>query len=255
MLLPCDDRLEEDCLACLSRGFIDHPSVGIAFGSILRIDDQGKEIGTNVIVQHDGALDHREAIRLIAEKFNPLQHPMVRAKIFSETDRFNPSFASFCDAYLWLKLLFRGWGAYVVAKPLTALRCHEDQGQALFRHQTKDNLKKLGDHYGTTLSPDFYKKNHLSLQLFRFVQFFNHNHQSAFGAQSDIENLMIQRLVLTHLSTLYFSLRHGNFSSSRFEAALAIQLVKEYGPIYMLKLYCGTVISAFRRVFAYSSAT
>ncbi|MBI3632695.1 MAG: glycosyltransferase family 2 protein [Candidatus Vogelbacteria bacterium] len=250
VLLPCDDLLEKDYLKLLSQGLIDHPSAGIAYGSTIQIDSQGERIRTNLVIQEDGFLDREKAVRMIAEKFNPIQHPMVRLENFSEIGQFDKLLGCFCDIHLWSKVLFGGWNAYVVSKPLTAIRCHEGQGQSLFRQNTKDNLKKLSGHYGQALTPTFYKKNHFNLLFFNFVHFFNSHMDMMLGTRNDLKNVMISHLVVSHLSNVYFSIRHANFPSLASEAALSLKLMKLYGPARMLQVYFSAIVSFMRKAFS-----
>ncbi len=247
ILLPADDLLEKDCLGMLSKGFADNPSVGIAFAPTLQINDQGKTIRANHVLHQDGLLDRKEALQLIVENWNPIHHPMVRLNVFTKVGRFDPSFAAFCDIHLWLRVLFDGWDAYVVSKPLTSLRSHEDQGQMLFRRNTKENLKKLGDHYGCSLPSDFFRRNHSSLQFAKLVQFFNRCHESSFGARNPVEKVMITTLVRSHLGNLYFSLRHFNLSGCIAEITLSVKLMKAYGLVRICNSYFSILISMFRK--------
>ena len=255
ILLPADDLLERDCLALLSRGINDNPSVGMAFGSSLQIDDQGKQVGMKLVTDKNGILDREEAVEMIARKFNPVQHPMVRSKVFSQIGKFNRRFGCFCDIQLWSKVLFCGWDAYVVSKPLTAIRCHENQGQSLFRQNTKGNLKKLSGHYGQTLPSTFYKRNHFNLLYFRYVRFFNRGINAMLSAPGDLENVMMHNLVRSHLSNVYYSIRHLNLSSFTAEMALAMRLLKLYGLARILNSYFSVVISVLRKTFAFANRT
>lgn len=237
MLLPADDLLIEGCLEVLSQGFVDNPLVGIACGSTVAIDSHGSTTRTNIIVEKDGIMTNREALRLVAEKFNPLQHPMVRLKALDGLGGYDQRDGCFCDLYLWSKVLLAGWHAFVASQPVTALRSHPDQGQALFRHKSKSNLKKLSDHYGYSLPSDFYKKNQINLKFFEFVQFFNHRYQEVFRSSNDLEKIMMTHLVRSHLGNLYTSLKHFNLSSCKGELALTIALIKKYGIMTIIRSY------------------
>lgn len=237
MLLPADDLLESDCLQILSTGFAGNASVGMAFGSINLIDEQGEKNRTNTVVEYDGVFDSKGTLKLIAEKFNPLQHPMIRLKTLDGLGGYDLRYGCFCDLYLWLEVLFAGWHAFVARQPVTALRSHQDQGQALFRHKSKSNLKKLSDHYGYSLPSDFYKKNQINLKFFEFVQFFNHRYQEVFRSSNDLEKIMMTHLVRSHLGNLYTSLKHFNLSSCKGELALTIALIKKYGIMTIIRSY------------------
>jgi glycosyltransferase involved in cell wall biosynthesis len=237
ILLPCDDLLEEDCLKLLSRGLIDNSSVGIAYGSHIQIDHQGKKFGTKLVMAQDAHLDRKQAARLIVEKWNPMQHPMVRLKIFSDVGGFDKSFGCFCDIHLWSRILFEGWEAYVVSQPMTSIRSYKNQGQSLFLQNTKGNLKKLSGHYGHDLTPAFYKKNHFNLLFFKFIQFLSYNTDKATGEHSSLDNVMVSYLVRSHIMNLYRSIWHFNLSSLRSEASLSIKLIKSFGPFRIFNLY------------------
>jgi len=251
ILLPVDDLIERDCLKVLSRGLIDNASVGIAFGSSVQIDHRGKTIRANLVIQRDGIVDRKDAVKIIAERFNPIQHPMVRAKVFAEVGKFDKRYGCFCDIHLWSKVLFCGWDAYVACESLSAIRHHEDQGQTFFRQNTKSNLSKLSGHYGQPLTSRFYWKNHYNLLFFRFVRFFNRNAKNMLGALNDLESVMINNLVRSHLSNIYRSIRYFSVSSFAAEAALFMRIVKLYGPVRSLKSYLSVVISVARKSFSF----
>jgi glycosyltransferase involved in cell wall biosynthesis len=251
ILLPADDLLERDGLELLSRALIENPSVGIAFGSSIQIDHRGKNIGATLVVQQTGILDSENAIKMIANKFNPIQHPMVRSTVFSQVGTFNGRLGCFTDIHLWSRALFLGWDAYVVSKPLTAIRRHENQGQILFRQNTKANLKTLSSHYGQPLTSGFYKENHFNLLFLRFVRFFNCNARSLSSAPNDLENVMISNLVRSHLSNVLHSARQLNLSSFTAEMALSMRLLKLYGLGRILKLYVSVVTARLRKTFAF----
>ena len=237
ILLPVDDLLEKDCLQLLSRGFREHPSVGIAFGACRQIDDQGNTIREKPLVEQTALLHREQAIKMIAEDFNPIQHPMVRSKLFLEIGAFNEGLGCFSDIYLWSKALFLGVDAYVVSQPVTAMRCYDRQGQTLFLQNTKDNLRLLSGHYGQALPPSFYRKNHYNLLFSQFVRFFNGNLAGTLSNPGDTENTMLRNLVRSHLGNAYLSVRGFNLPSLAMELALSVKLAAWFGPIRILRAY------------------
>lgn len=247
MLLPADDLLEEACLERLSRALMENPSVGIAFGSSIQINSLGEKLGVRLVSQRTGMVDRENAIRMIAEKFNPIQHPMVRSKVFSQIGTFNKRLGCFSDIHLWSKALFLGWDAYVICEPLTAMRRYEKQGQTLFRQNTKDNLAILSAHYGQTLASSFYRTNHYNLLFFRFVRLFNRNLEKMLCLPNDIRRAMINNLVRSHFSNIWSSVLHFNFLSLSLELRLARRLTKSFGPTRIGRAYVDVLVLILRR--------
>lgn len=248
MLLPVDDLLGEGCLERLSCAFIENPSVGIAFASSIQIDHLGRELGVRSVGPKSGIVKRDDAIRMIAENFNPIQHPMVRSQALFRTGSFNRRLGCFCDIHLWSRILFNGWDAYVVARPLSAIRRHKDQGQSLFRLNTKGNRERLSSHYGEVLTVEFLQRNHYNLLFLCFVRFFNRNARSLSVESAKMERAMIGNVIRSHLSNAYASIRHLNLRSFAAEMALFVRFVRLFGLACTLSSY----FFAFSSVFRYS---
>ncbi len=247
VLLPADDKLEDDALHLLSEGLNRYPTAGLACGAHRQIDEWGNTISVHQAVPYEIYADSEEAIRLVAENFNPIQHPMVRLKVLNElSKKFEKEFGCFCDIQLWSKILFRNWGVYFTNTPLTALRCHDNQGQSLFQQNTSKNLKILSQHYGESLSSAFYKKNHFNLLFFKFITFFSQNLPDS-PLQKPIKKMMLNRLVRSQLKNIASSLLHFNFLSLYSEMALLLEAVKTWGALSVFSSYCSTFLSIFTR--------
>lgn len=246
MLLPADDLLESDCIESLSKALAENPSAGIAFGSSISIDESGGKGRVKSLINQAGLVIFPKMVSLIAEQFNPIQHPMVRSKVFAKSGGFEKKYGCFCDIHLWSKVLFSGWDAYYIRRPLTSIRSYRNQGQSLFRQNTGENLKRLSGHYGRTLPSSFFRKNHYNLLFYWFIRFIDRNSRKMHAGRNALAGVLMARLFRSQIGNVCRSLRGLNISMLGAEISLFARITRAYGVVFSLESYTRAVVRGFQ---------
>jgi len=136
-----DDVMRCDNLSA-KVGFLDsHPSVGMVYSNIERIDADGCTIGGHWTdqPQADTVMKGSEMFALIARQGNPVSCPsvLVRSDCYRELGPFDPRLAFAVDLEMWLRIASRYDVGYI-ADPLIQQRQHPEQETVRFAGSGRD---------------------------------------------------------------------------------------------------------------------
>jgi glycosyltransferase involved in cell wall biosynthesis len=138
-----------------------HPSVGLVYSDMMRIDESGKSIGGHYLPQpsEDFVAPGVELFRMTAETGNPIACPtvMVRAESFRRVGKFDAALPLTTDHHMWMRIALAYDIAYV-ARSLVAYRVHDTQESHRFLGTGRDYqevLKSFDKLFSTPLPPQY----------------------------------------------------------------------------------------------------
>lgn len=123
-----------------------HPSVGLVYSDMVRIDESGRNIGGHYLPQPSEGFvaPGVELFRMTAQTGNPIACPtvMVRAECFRRVGKFDTALPLTTDHHMWMRIAL-AYDIAFVARPLVAYRVHSAQESHRFLGTGRDYIELL----------------------------------------------------------------------------------------------------------------
>jgi len=246
LLLPHDDLLLPNALSSFNA-ILENKDVSFVYSSVRIVDEEGKKIRDNINYEEDRLFSSIEGLGDIAENFVPIQLAMVRTSVIKNSEGFDKTYGLFCDIKLWLEILSQGYSSFYHSDPLSCHRVHSEQGQIAF---LENNLKKVEEHWGEELSPEFWFDNNYNYLLLKLIKFIN----SAFNKE---EKRFKNLITILKIKLAYSSLKKSYQSTmklNRFLLTLELKIIYLFIKAFGLREFIFCYFSALKRyVMKYSS--
>ena len=231
VLLPHDDLLMPGFISNYVEKLEDK-SIGLVYSSVKIINAEGRFLYSRIIHKKNLKFNSEEAIEDLFKNFMPIQLAMVRTTILKNVGGFDGDYGIFTDAQLWLKVFLDGWGCFYLSNPYNCHRTHANQGQAAFL-QLK--LDILSDHWGRKLDKEFWKNNSYNVFCLRLMQFVKGQLSQKNINKSNINNLMIDIFITSHIRFIILSLIRINGFVFWQEILLFGSIIKSYGILVLFR--------------------
>jgi glycosyltransferase involved in cell wall biosynthesis len=209
MLLPCDDLLEPGSLAALAPPLLANPYAGLAFGRTKVIDIAGETLSEPLFAE-SGFLNPEQALCFIADKFNPIQHSLVRKKYYFEQGGFQKKYGCFFELPLWIRITCSSKAIYLAPMLTTCIRTHPAQGQSIMRNMNSNNLASVASHFGNRSLKQHQYRSSYNLSFLRSVKFWEQL-DAKYGMSDENVKKMLSKLVRSNIDHLLKALIRINF--------------------------------------------
>jgi glycosyltransferase involved in cell wall biosynthesis len=247
VLLPHDDLL----LSGAIKEFVlalENKNIGLVYSATQAINEHGDTLYKKINYNSNMSFKSKEALEDFIKNFMPIQCAMVRTAILKKLGGFDIKYSLFCDAHLWLRVMFEGWGVYYINTPKSCIRSHAEQTQRAFMNP---DLDKLSEHWGKKLDKNFWKENsfnYLELKLSGFI----FEGMQELGYETDYaKSFFIKRFVRSHMRSTLLSLITLDKFALILQLKLFGQLIKQYTFIQIITAYPSVILNEiWIRLFA-----
>jgi glycosyltransferase involved in cell wall biosynthesis len=235
MLLPCDDILYPKCLELLAVPLMENINISLAVGKTTQIDVDGEFI-SEPSFKNSGYLNREDALKFLANNFNPIQHPLVRRKSYFEQGEFLLQYGAFMDIRLWTAIIFSRPQTFVSSEQTSAIRCHPNQGQNIMSNLNERTMAAAAAHFGDLTLKQYRLRFGLNLSYLRYVRFFI-GLDKQYMAESGIDKIMLSKLIQSNLNALLLNLLRGKRSQLNFELMVARRVFGEFNRLITAQIY------------------
>jgi glycosyltransferase involved in cell wall biosynthesis len=240
ILLPCDDLLEPGSLAALAPPLLANPDAGLAFGKTKVINSAGETLSESLFAE-SGFLNPEQALRFIADKFNPIQHPLVRKTYYFEQGGFQKKYGCFFDIPLWIRITCSSKAIYLAPDATTCIRQHPAQGQNIMSNMNANNLASVASHFGNRSLKQHQYRSAYNLCFLRFVQFWEQL-DTKYGMSDENVKKMLSKLIRSNIHHLLKALIRINFDQLSLEMAVCRRIYTQYKKKSVLWVYAKEVV-------------
>ena len=240
ILLPCDDLLEPGSLAVLVPPLLANPDAGLAFGRTKVIDIAGETLSEPLFAE-SGFLNPEQALCFIADKFNPIQHPLVRKKYYFEQGGFQKKYGCFLDIPLWIGITCSSKAIYLAPDATTSIRQHPAQGQNIMSNINSNNLASIAIHFGKRSLKQHQYRSSYNLCFLRFVQFWEQL-DAKYGMSDKNVKKMLSKLIRSNIHQSLKALIRINFDQFSLELAVFKRIYKQFKRKTVLWIYVKEVV-------------
>lgn len=244
ILLPCDDLLEPGSLAALAPPLLANPGAGLAFGRTKVINSAGETLSETVsetLFAESGFLNPEQALCFIADKFNPIQHPLVRKTYYFEQGGFQKKYGCFLDISLWISITCSSKAIYLAPDATTSIRQHPAQGQNIMSNMNSNNLASVAIHFGNRSLKQHQYRSAYNLCFLRFVQFWEQLDAKYVISDENVKK-MLSKLIRSNIHHLLKALIRINFDQFTLEIAVCKRIYTQFKKKSVLWIYTKEVV-------------
>jgi hypothetical protein len=194
-----------------------------------------------------GFLSPKEALCFIADKFNPIQHPLVRKTYYFEQGGFQKKYGCFLDIPLWISIACSSEAIYLAPIATTSIRHHPAQGQNIMSNMNSNNLASVASHFGNRSLKYHQYRSSYNLCFLRFAKFFeqiNAKHGEQSGNSVKILTLLIR-------SNIHHSLKailRNNVDQLILELAVCKRIYFKFNKGSVLFIYSKEIVFLLRNL-------
>jgi glycosyltransferase involved in cell wall biosynthesis len=246
ILLPCDDLLEPGSLAALAPPLLAIPDAGMAFGRTKVIDSAGETLSEPSFAE-SGFLSPEQALCFIADKFNPIQHPLVRKTYYFEQGGFQKKYGCFLDIPLWISITCSSKAIYLAPDATTSIRQHPAQGQNIISNMNSNNLASVAIHFGNRSLKHHQYRASYNLCFLRFAKLFERLN-TEYGVQSGNSVKILTLLIRSNIHHSLKAILRGNIDQLSLELLVCKKIYFKFKKISVLLIYSKEVVLLLRNL-------